>query len=160
MEHDLFNSVIDKDVASPHSRTTPPRQEANDDHRGVEPTPEPSNATPARQGRHPEIENPSTSDRGSVNSADTVRGVEVKRSPKRKNMVNEDDPMDDGELADSESDVDMEEPLENQIVSASFKFGWDTANFSPSVASDQTLGETGRGMAVSYKIDFLGLMNI
>ena len=107
VEHDLFNSVIGRDqgkVASPHSHATPSSQGANDEHQDVEPAPRPSDATPTHRERHPEKGSPVTSNRGSVDSVDTVRGVEVKRSPKRRETVDEDDPMDDGELADSESD--------------------------------------------------------
>ena len=119
VEHDLFNSVIDKDRArgaSPRATASTYGSDAVD----IEPAPGPSNTTPTRlRGHQSSNASSATSDHDSVGSADTVRGTGVKRSPKRKKVVDEDEIMDDGELADSESDVNTEEPLDKQMVGPS-----------------------------------------
>ena len=152
VEHDLFNSVIDKDQVKRADPSNPSRHNNNNDHSDREPSSGPSDTVPARLEQHPDnpnaantvparreqhSDNPNaantvparreqhsndadaaTPSYDSADSANTVRGAGVKRSPKRKTIVDEDEPMDDGELADSESDVNMEEPLDKQIVSS------------------------------------------
>ena len=124
VEHDLFNSVIDKDqekiqkVKAANPDTNPRPQSNSNERNNREPNPGPSGTVPVHREHHLDSASPATPSRDSADSADTVRGAGVKRSPKRKTIVDEDEPMDDGELADSESDVNMEEPLDKQIVSS------------------------------------------
>ena len=126
MEHDLFNSVIDKDQGKKAKSVSPPTSPSpsvnSNGRREIEPTPGPSNTPHAHRERPSENGSPATSHHhDSGDSAKTVRGADakVKHSPKRKRVVEEDDPMDDGELADSESDINAEEEsLDEQIVSS------------------------------------------
>ena len=119
IEHDLFNSVINKEQEQRNrtEKTSPPHHEGQV-RQPAKPSPqalaEPSNTEPT-----PEQEYPSDANHDSDHSVDTIKGG--RRSPNRRSATEEEASMDidDGELGDSESDDNEQETLDRQIVSGS-----------------------------------------